>query len=207
MTRLMAKNRVSLTICGTDYVITSDDDTDYIISIGKEVDREMDNILKNNTRISITMAAVLTALQYCDKARKADESADHLRTQIKDYIEESANARMEVDEVRRELERMKREVQTLRTRLSDYDATPSHPAKINKRAVSEQEEKNIDPVYKISDLLENHPSIQTQQPMEEEKVSKDWEEKPYEAGHIDATEDILRFFDDNHKASETWNGR
>lgn len=207
MTRLMAKNRVSLTICGTDYIITSDDDTDYIISIGKEVDQEMGHILKNNTRISVTMAAVLAALQYCDKARKTEQSADHLRTQIKDYLEESANARMEADEARRELERMKREVQTLRTRLLEYDATPSHSEKVNKYAVPEQKEENLESIYKISDSSLDQPLIQKQQQGKEEKVWKNSKERTYGEGCVDATEDILRFFDDNHKASDTWNGR
>ena len=56
----------------------------------------------------MTMAAVLAALDYCDEAVKATESADNLRSQIKDYLEDSSQARMEADEARRENEKLKR---------------------------------------------------------------------------------------------------
>ena len=59
------------------------------------------------------MAAVLAALDYCDEAVKATESADNLRSQIKDYLEDSSQARMEAEEARREIEKLKKEVQTL----------------------------------------------------------------------------------------------
>ena len=102
-------------------VITSEDEADYIVAVGKEVDEEMGAILKNNTRVSVTMAAVLTALQYCDKLHKSIESSDNMRVQIKDYLEDSSKSRMEAEEARREIERMKREIKTLKNRLEEKD--------------------------------------------------------------------------------------
>ncbi|MDF1494689.1 cell division protein ZapA [Caproiciproducens sp. CPB-2] len=115
----MSKNRVKLNICGCECVISSDDSESYVRSIGDEVEKAMDDITGKNERVSITMAAVITALRYCDEAHKSANGADNLRSQIKDYLEDSSHARMEAEEARREIERLKREIQTLRARLSE----------------------------------------------------------------------------------------
>lgn len=115
----MSKNRVKLNICGCECVISSDDSESYVRSIGDEVEKAMDDITGKNERVSITMAAVITALRFCDESHKSVNGADNLRSQIKDYLEDSSHARMEAEEARREIERLKREVQTLRARLSE----------------------------------------------------------------------------------------
>ena len=115
----MSKNRIKLNICGSECVISSDDSESYVRSIGDEVEKAMEDITSKNERVSITMAAIITALRYCDEAHKATGGADNLRSQIKDYLEDSSHARMEAEEARREIDRMKREIQTLRSRLSE----------------------------------------------------------------------------------------
>lgn len=120
----MGKNRIRLSLFGTDYIITSDEEESYVRRIGDEVEKRITANMQQNTRISVLMSAVLTALDYCDEAKKANQNADNLRGQIKDYLEESAKARMEAGEARREIENMKREIQTLRMRLAEQDAPP-----------------------------------------------------------------------------------
>lgn len=115
------KNKVKLTICGGDYYITSDDDDSYIRSIGDEVDRRMNEMLAENQRVSTTMSAVLCALSYADDCHKANAAADNLRSQIKEYLEESQRSRLEADEAKREVERLRRELQGLRLRLAELD--------------------------------------------------------------------------------------
>ena len=113
------KNKVRLIIAGSEYVISSDEDENYIRSIGLEVDSRMEEIAKGNPCVSTTMAAVLAALDCCDATRKAVSSADHLRAQVKEYLEDAAKARIEADELRRERDRLNREVQSLRARLQN----------------------------------------------------------------------------------------
>ncbi len=120
----MSKNRIKLNICGTECVISSDDSESYIRSIGEEVEKAMEDILARNERISVTLAAIITALSYCDEAHKACGGADNLRSQIKDYLEDSSRARTEAEEAKREIERMRREIQALRARLSEENGEP-----------------------------------------------------------------------------------
>ena len=115
----MVKNRIKLNICGCECVVGSDDSENYIRSIGDEVQKAIDGIMEKNGKVSVTMAAIISALSYCDEWHKASGSADNLRSQIKDYLEDSSRARTESEESRREIERLKREVQTLRSRLGE----------------------------------------------------------------------------------------
>lgn len=114
----MSKNRIKLNICGCECVISSEDSEGYMRSVGDEVQKSIEEIMARNERISTTMAAIIAALSYCDDAHKAADTAENLRGQIRDYLEDSSHARLEAEESRREIERLKREIQTLRARLS-----------------------------------------------------------------------------------------
>ena len=117
----MSKNRIKLNICGTDYVIISDETEEYMRNIADEVSDEMDEILKTNVRVSVVMAAVLTALKYCDESKKYMSDADNLRTQIKDYLEESVNAKMQADEAKKEKLKLEKEIETLKGKINEYE--------------------------------------------------------------------------------------
>ena len=114
----MEKNRVSLRIRGNSYTIVTEDDPDYVEELGEFIDNEMKLIAQEAPSLSTTQCAVLVALDQADACKKATASADNLRAQIKDYLEDSARARMEVDVARREIERLNREISNLRNKLA-----------------------------------------------------------------------------------------
>ena len=87
--------------------------------LAEELDKEMRSIINENPSLSVTQAAVLTALDKADTCKKSTASSDNLRAQIKDYLEDSARARMEVDVARREIERLNREISSLRERIAE----------------------------------------------------------------------------------------
>ncbi|HOB35875.1 MAG TPA: cell division protein ZapA [Candidatus Avimonas sp.] len=109
------KNRVKLTICDTDYIISTDEPESYVKELGEELDRSMRNVMEGNNRISTTMAAVLSALTYADEARKAVSTADNLRSQLKDYLTDNSRLLAELEEIRRENERLLREIEELKS--------------------------------------------------------------------------------------------
>ncbi len=111
---MAAKNRVKLDICGTEYIISTEEPESYVLELGTELDRSMRALMSNDPRVSTAMAAVLTALTAADDARKANSSADNLRSQIKEYLSDNARARAEAEEARREAERLRRELNELR---------------------------------------------------------------------------------------------
>lgn len=114
----MEKNKVQLKINGNTYSIVTEDDPEYVESLGELIDSEMKNTAMQSPGLSSIQCAVLVALDQADACKKATAAADNLRAQIKDYLEDSARARMEVDVARREIERLNREISNLRNKLS-----------------------------------------------------------------------------------------
>lgn len=118
---MQEKNKVTLRIGGAEYSVVAEEDTAYILAIGKEVDAYVTEMMKNNSQISTTVAAVFAALEFCDRAHKADSSADNLRAQIRGYVEEAGRARLDVDEARREINRLNQQIQVMNVKLSRYE--------------------------------------------------------------------------------------
>lgn len=114
----MNKNRVQVKIGGASYTIVTEDDPEYVENLAEQINSEIRSICNSNTSLSMTQAAVLVALDQADACKKASASSDNLRVQIKDYLEESARARMEVEVARREVERLNREISDLRNKLA-----------------------------------------------------------------------------------------
>ncbi len=115
----MSRNRIRLNICGAEFALTSDDSESYVHAIAEEVEAGITELVQKSPHISITTAGIISALNYCDEKHKSEDAADNLRSQIKDYLEDSSRARTEAEEARREVERLKKELQTLRARLSE----------------------------------------------------------------------------------------
>ncbi len=111
----MAVNKIKITVGGTDYSILAEDDAKYVKELGKELDKSFAQIMKANSRISTTQAAVLLALDYADECKKATLTADRLREQIKDYLDDASSAKSKADWARHEAENLKKEVERLST--------------------------------------------------------------------------------------------
>ena len=107
----MVRNKVKLSIAGAEYSVITEDDVKYVAELGKDVDRAIAKTMKENPRISVTQAAVLTTLNYADEYKKASTTADHLREQIKDYLDDASSAKSKADFARHETEKAKRELE------------------------------------------------------------------------------------------------
>lgn len=114
----MIKNRVTLTIGGAEYAIITEDDVAYVNELGAQLNAALADITKENPHISTTQAAVLLALNYADEFSKANIAADNLRSQIKDYLDDAANAKNKADLARREAENAKRELEASKLEIN-----------------------------------------------------------------------------------------
>ena len=95
----MEKNKVKVTIAGVDYALTTEETPEYTTMLAAEIDEKMKEL----------QAAVLIALDYANSAKKAEQSADNLRAQIKDYLEDASQSKSERDFYKREIDRLKTE--------------------------------------------------------------------------------------------------
>lgn len=110
------KNRVKLNIGGIEIAVLSDESEEYVLGVGQEVDRRIKSQLTTNPSMSVTTAAIITALDLCDEYRKSTAAQDNLRVQMKNYLEDSAKLKIEADDAARQVELLKREIKDLRQR-------------------------------------------------------------------------------------------
>ena len=96
-------NRVTMSICGTEYILVAEEDAAYMEKIGNMVDAEMQKLM-DSAHMSRDAAAVLAAVNLADELCKAQENADNLRRQLKTYLDEASRAKNEAAELRRKLQ-------------------------------------------------------------------------------------------------------
>jgi len=72
--------------------------------------------LLTTTKASVTSAALLLAVDYMDRFQKANRSATNMRTQIKGYLADAANAKLLYDEEKKRSESYAREISELKDR-------------------------------------------------------------------------------------------
>jgi len=90
-------NNIRFTVGGITYSIISDDDKEYIESLGRELDHKMDILAKKNPFLSTTMIAVLAAMDAADAAKKAELQNAELRRQLNEMTELYAIAKSAAD--------------------------------------------------------------------------------------------------------------
>ena len=96
-------NRVTMTICGTEYTLVAEEEAAYMEKIGNMVDAEMRSLM-DGTHMSRDAAAVLAAVNLADQLTKAQDGAENLRRQVKTYLDEASQAKSEAAELRRKLQ-------------------------------------------------------------------------------------------------------
>lgn len=106
--------KIRLMIAGEEYNISTDDDLDYVAGIGEELDKKISTLMRENARISVTQAAIVTALEYADLYKKSDLTSENLRNQIQGYLEDAARARTDAEISKRECERLAKELAAAR---------------------------------------------------------------------------------------------
>ena len=110
----MAVNRLKATICGTAYTLISEESLSYMRDLVASVDNDMTAILENDRRMDTLTAAVLTAVQFADKAIKEEKAADELRVQCKQLVDAGEKLQDELAEAKAEVARLKEEALQLR---------------------------------------------------------------------------------------------
>ena len=82
--------------------------------MGYQINSQIDDMLSQDSTLSVNDALVLCLLNYMDGYRKAEESTDHMRSQLTEYLEDAARYRIEADEAKREVERLEGELRRLK---------------------------------------------------------------------------------------------
>ena len=103
------KNKVKITVGGTEYTVVTQEDADYTKKLAEEV----------NESISITAAAILTAVNLCDRLKKYEKEADSLGEQIEGYLHAASAQLTKYNELKKENEKLKKDIEIYKKRLKE----------------------------------------------------------------------------------------
>ena len=96
------KNRVTVTIAGQDSTLVGSEEPSYTEKVAAHVDEKVKEIL-DGARVSLVDGAVLAAVNIADEYFKEVETAENLRRQLKEYLEEATKMKLELSEAKREI--------------------------------------------------------------------------------------------------------
>ncbi|MBQ8895040.1 MAG: cell division protein ZapA [Clostridia bacterium] len=113
----MGKNKISISVAGSEFVVTTDEEREYTLELARTVDGKIRSLLEN-TKLTVNLAAILTALDLCDENEKNKRSCARLREEIRLYLAQvEAQPRLQ-----EELEHLKQENKLLREQIAQYEA-------------------------------------------------------------------------------------
>ena len=111
-------NRVKIAICGKVYNLQCEESQTYMSGLAATLDRKIKEFMDENESASLPTAAIMVALSLLDDSNKSSGDVDNFRAQIKGYVEEAAEARIEADKLKREVRELQTENEALRNDLA-----------------------------------------------------------------------------------------
>ena len=130
----MPANKVKLTVCGSNYVISTTDSEEYVQSLAERLDKDMNELMNQSPSASVAASAVVVALGYLDELQKNASSADNMRSQIKDYLEDAAKAKLEAENARRQVEKLTAELNALKAQQAAAAEAAAKAAQAEEKA-------------------------------------------------------------------------
>lgn len=138
----MAVNKVALNICGIQLGLSTEESPAYMEKLGKKVQEAMESFLKAVPAGGRELAAVATALSFCDQAEKLESGSRHLeklqgeKMALEEEIISLKNSNDKAEKaLARETELLRRELTGLRAKLEEQELKADKP--IEKTEASE----------------------------------------------------------------------
>lgn len=129
---------IRINIGGKSFRIISDEKPEYLSDVAERVDKSVTSLLYSNPTLTYEKAAVLTALKFCDDAKKAELSKiteseksllisdeDSLRKQVMDYSKELEDLTKENKLLHKSISELKKEyrerLNAMESQIKDYE--------------------------------------------------------------------------------------
>ena len=113
----MLKNKVRVNIAGSYYVILSDEEESYTKLIAEEVNKKIEEIKKSSSDISSLMAAILTAMDFCDLYSKSILTLSNSNIKDEQRVKEKENLQKENSELKKKINEMEKKIKFLENKV------------------------------------------------------------------------------------------
>ena len=136
-------HKVKVNICGRIFCLNTEENEEYVTGLAAGLNERISRFMADNPGTSVLSAAIMTALELSDDASRNEGDADNFRLQLKNYAEEAAAARVNVDKLRRAVEALVQENRKLKSDLElltlrnqvEQNASESDPAPAKDNAI------------------------------------------------------------------------
>lgn len=95
-------NQVKVTIAAKEYTLLTEGEAALTQKIAAHVDDQVSQLMASG-KLSLGDAAILAALNITEEYFQEVETAENLRRQLKEYLDESTKLKLELSEAKREL--------------------------------------------------------------------------------------------------------
>ena len=112
------ENVYTVKIGGYELSLYSSESEEYTNKIASAVDAKIKEVMSSNSSLSLTSAALITAMDLCDQILRLQTGTDNMRAQLKDYLDDTTKAIAERDEARRMVEKLREEILALKISMS-----------------------------------------------------------------------------------------
>lgn len=99
------KNRITVTIAGSEYTLVAEEDEAYIRKVASYADSKISEVMEG-AHASLADSAVLGAVNLADEYYKLLETCENLRKQVKDFAEEDAKTKLDLSKAKQEIFRL-----------------------------------------------------------------------------------------------------
>lgn len=99
------KNRITVTVAGRSYVLSSNDNPAYVEKVADYVNAQMNEIQQATNAASVDVA-IMAALNIADNYYHAVASNEDLRRQLKEALDEKGKLESQLSEAKREIVRV-----------------------------------------------------------------------------------------------------
>ena len=98
--------KITVSIAGTPYTLVTDNDPEYAVTVAQQAEDMIQSIMEKG--VAPSQATVLALLEYADTAAKLSAEVESLKSQMKEYLADAAQAKAERDLAKRELAKAKK---------------------------------------------------------------------------------------------------
>lgn len=96
-------NVVTVTINGVEYNLRGEENEEYLHKVARYIDKKLKSIMESNSKLSLSAAAVLTALNAADDMFKCDLAYEELQAKMDKLLDTNKSLKEDLESLRKQL--------------------------------------------------------------------------------------------------------
>jgi cell division protein ZapA len=113
-------NVINVNINGMEYNLRGEENEEYLHKVARHVDKKLKSIMQGNPKLSISSAAVLTAINSADDMFKCDAAYEELQQDMDKQISRVNSLEQEIESLKKQLKYLEDYNSELQLKLKNF---------------------------------------------------------------------------------------